>query len=428
MPYRLLLKPTLLSTILLFISLTSHADTAYLNDGDIISGKILSFADGILVFSTKYDVNIKIHRSNLKAMRTDSKYAISFENGDQASGTLSTSESNETIIKSDRFGYVKISPSDIIGLKREFDKNNATPISTAPGNTSGAKETDKQYGEEKKKSPPLNFLIGSTVLLAPGQYELDFGAGYKTQRTSYSLQQTGYFERSAYTARQTQFDATLRGGIADGLEAYITLPYTYTHIEDVSTNASVRNTSEFRLGDIGFGLQYLLIKEVLNAPAVSLTLDVSTPTGKKEYRDFTENWKDPLDNGSGHWSVTPGLAFVRTTDPAILFGGVGYRHSFERTINGYEIKPGRGLASYVGVGFALNEKLSIGSRLAYAYNSRMTAQGTKIYGSDTDPLDLSFSASYNLSENWVVTPRITYSVNADAGTGAIQINIKRRFQ
>jgi len=381
-----------------------------------------------LVFSTKHGADIRIDKADLKAIKTDNKYAISFENGDQANGILNVSDSKETIIRSDRFGYAKIKPSEIVELKKEFNKIEPGQNILSKKASANGKGTDKQYGEEAKKSPPLDFLIGSTVLLAPGQYELDFGVGYKTQRSSYSLQQTGYFERSAYTARQTQFDATLRAGIAEGIEAYITLPYTYSHIEDVSTNASVRDTGEFRLADIGFGLQYLLVKETLNLPAVSLTLDVSAPTGKKEYRDFTQNWKDPLDNGSGHWSVTPGLAFVRTTDPAILFGGVGYRYSFERTIDGYDIKPGWGLESYVGLGFALNEKLSIGSRLAYAYNSRMTADGTKIYGSDTDPLDLSFSASYSLSENWVVTPRITYSINSDAGTGAIQLNIKRRFQ
>lgn len=362
-------------------------------------------------------------------LKTDEKFIIKFENGDQANGKIDYSLDKKTIIESETFGVSEIKPSQIVSMRKDFSeigRNNRTETISVTSPRKKAKSTE--YGEEKKKTAPLEFLIGSTVLLSPGQYEIDFGLGYKTTRTSYSLQQTGYFDRSAYTARQLHYSAALRGGITEGLETYINLPYTYSHIEEVSTNVNVRDTSEWQLGDISFGLQYLLIAETAKTPAVSFSFDVAAPTGKKEYRDFTQNWKDPLDNSSGHWSVAPGFTFVRTTDPAILFAGISYRYSFDRKIDDYEIRLGGGLETYIGLGFSLNEKLSIGSRLAYSYNSRMKANGQTIYGSDTDPLDISFSASYSMNENWTVTPRITYSLNNDAGPSAIQLNIKRRFQ
>ncbi|WP_158090320.1 MULTISPECIES: hypothetical protein [unclassified Pseudomonas] len=57
----------------------------------------------------------------------------------------------------------------------------------------------------------------------------------------------------------------------------------------------------------------------------------------------------------------------------------------------------------------------------------MKAEGQTIYGSDSEPVDLSFSASYNLDANWVVSPRLSYSLNDDAGPAALSVNLKRRF-
>lgn len=387
--------------------------------------KLISLADGKGVLGTSYGATIVFATHELVALKTEQPFHIKFANGDQVNGTLDSTSPHETILKSSTFAASKVDPSQIISMTKSF-----TNASLTVGNNSGTSDkraATAEYGEDTQSSPPLDFLIGSTVLLSPGQYEVDFGLGYKASHSSYSLQQTGYFERSAFSARQYQLSAALRGGITERVEAYVSVPYTYSHVEDVSTNAYVRDTSEWRLGDISFGLQYLLRDETAAAPALSFTFDATAPTGKKRYRDYLQNWKDPLDNGSGHWTIAPGIAFVRTTDPAILFGGMNYRYAFARTIDGYDIQPGWSLELYTGLGFALNEKLSIGSRLGYAHNARMKADGNTIYGSDSDPVDLSFSASYSLDDNWVISPTLSYSLNDDAGPAALAINVKRRF-
>ena len=414
------LKCTCLSLFL--ITGYTCADTIHLKNGDVISGKLVSLADGKGILSTPYGAALVFATNDLFALETEEPFKVTFMNGDQVNGTLDYTPSQKTILRSRMLAASEIDPSQIVSMKKDF--------SPAPGPTASSTTTSlgaAEYGEQNPTNAPLDFLVGSTVLLTPGQYEVDFGLGYKASRSSYSLQQTGYFERSAYTARQNQLSAALRGGITEGLEAYVSVPYTYSRIEDVSTNANVRDTSEWRLGDISFGLQYLLLEETLATPALSFTFDASAPTGKKHYRDYLQNWKDPLDNSSGHWSIAPGIAFVRTTDPAILFGGLSYRYAFARTIDSYRIQPGWSLETYAGLGFALNEKLSLGTRLGYAYNARMKAEGQTIYGSDSEPVDLSFSASYNLDANWVVSPRLSYSLNDDAGPAALSVNLKRRF-
>lgn len=195
----------------------------------------------------------------------------------------------------------------------------------------------------------------------------------------------------------------MRTGLQRHLEAYLSLPLTYSHVQDISGNEFVRKADAWRLADIALGVQYQIVEEDADTPAIALSLDINIPTGQKRYNDVFNSWKDPLNNGSGHWSLTPGIAFVRSTDPAILFGGVGYQYSFARTLDGYHIKPGWVLKGYAGVGFALNERLSLGGRLSYAYSANLRADHQTIHGSDADPLELSFSAAYRLSEDWVVS-------------------------
>jgi len=121
------------------------------------------------------------------------------------------------------------------------------------------------------------------------------------------------------------------------------------------------------------------------------------------------------------------VAFVRSTDPAILFGGIGYQYAFANTIDGYRIKPGWVLKGYAGVGFALNERLSLGGRLAYAHSANLQADHQTIQGSDADPLELSLSASYRVNDDWVIAPEVTLGLNDDAGPAALSAHFKRRF-
>ena len=263
--------------------------------------------------------------------------------------------------------------------------------------------------------------------MSPGEYEVDLGIAYKQNRLQYALPQAGYFQRSAYSAKQLEYRSTLRAGLHEGVEGYLSVPLTYSTVQDVSSNDHVRHTDAWNLADIALGAQYQVIDESARSPAVSLTLDLTAPTGRKRYNDALNRWKDPLNNGSGHWSIAPGLAFVRTTDPAILFGGISYQYYFPNTIDGYHVQPGWVLKSYAGVGFALNEKLSLGTRFSYAYGANMKANHETIYGSDSDPIDLSLGASVRVSNDWVISPGITFGLNDDAGPTVLSIAFKRRF-
>jgi len=312
----------------------------------------------------------------------------------------------------------EIITSNIVSLVKIFPQREQHSI---------GQDQQQSFGEEDEKEPPLDFLTGSTVLLAPGRYEFELGLRYKQTRDSTVLMNVGYFQRSTYSARRFEAAFSARGGLYNRFEGSLTIPITYSYIQDVSTNDYVRDKDSWDLGDISMGLQYLLLTERGNRPALSLSLGITAPTGKKRYYSASDTWLDPLNNSNGHWGVSLGTTFVKTTDPAIIYGGLIYQHSFSRTIDGYRIKPGWGINGYLGVGFALNEKLSLGSRLGFGYYSEMSVDGEEIKGSDTEPMDLSFSGSYRVTENWVATPEITFNLNNDAGAASFSLNITRRY-
>jgi hypothetical protein len=396
---------------------TIFADTLYLKNKDVFSGKLLTYQNKICVFKTNHDAVLKIDTADIEKIFTDSPYEITFSNEEKVIGKLEEGKNKEVVLKSG-FGESVIDINSVAKMVRYFKKNTDSTTESL---------SNESFGEEVKKQPPLEFLTGSTILLSPGQYQMDFGFDYRQNRDYYPLPMDGYFENHSYSARMLRFDTALRAGLFEGVEGWIALPFSYTYIEQVSSNAYVRDREEWNIADVAAGVQFQLVNETSQIPAISFSLTVSSPTGKKRYYDSENDWKDPLNNGSGHWMVSPGLSFVRTLDPAIIFGGINYDYSFKENIDGYKIEPGWGFSTYYGIGFALNDSLSLGTRFSYSYSSNMNADDVEVHGSDKDAMDISFSASYRFSENWIATPQITYSLNSDAGASILSLRLNRLF-
>lgn len=400
---------------------SAQADTLYTKAGDIISGQLLSLQDGLCLFKTRYGVPISLPARDLAGLATEERFRITLANGDTVSGRLLREPPGRTLIDSASVGRADIAADSITAMTRLFEAVNTEGLPDA-------KPPDTKIGADSNKQAPVDFLAGSTVLLAPGKMELEFGLQYKQSRSSHSLMNVGYFQMSSQNSTQLEWSATLRTGLAQDLEAWLSLPLTHTAIEQVSSNEYVRSTSQWAAGDVSAGLQYQWLQESATRPAVSLSLTLSAPTGKKRYYAPEETWMDPLSNGSGHWSIAPGLAFVRTSDPAILFGGLNYRYTRENRIDGYRVRPGAGLNGYLGLGFALNERLSVGSRLSFAHYRNMHVDGLEVAGSGKDPLDLSLSTSYRIFEHWTMTPQVTFGLNDEAGPAYVSLRMSRRFE
>lgn len=156
-------------------------------------------------------------------------------------------------------------------------------------------------------------------------------------------------------------------------------------------------TGDPRIGDITFGVAYKFLDEAAGMPDGVLSVDVRAPTGKDPYgiklveTSGNDNLFVPEDlpTGNGVWGVTTGLSLVKTYDPAIVFGNIGYTYNLEDSFDDIssqqgvkvpgKVKLGNTINFGLGVAFALNEKMS----LALSF-SELISQKSKIKPDDGD--------------------------------------------
>lgn len=187
-------------------------------------------------------------------------------------------------------------------------------------------------------------------------------------------------------------------------------------------------TSGSGVGDVSVSANYKLFGEHGNWPETVLTIGATAPTGREPYgipwrvleRDddqfirFAVPEKQPT--GNGLWQANVGLSMVKTADPAILFGNIGYIHSFSGsfddidsnpdTVNPGDVKLGDSYYLGAGVAFAFNEHTS----LSMSFNTKLSARASsrykgspwsKVIGSDAN------AATFNLGVTHALTQKMT---------------------
>lgn len=202
------------------------------------------------------------------------------------------------------------------------------------------------------------------------------------------------------------------------------------------------HTNGSGLGDITASANYRVFTERRFLPEAVLTLGVTAPTGREPYgipwrvleRDeddfirFAVPEEQPT--GNGVWQASASLSAVKATEPAILFGNVGYTHSFigsfddldnnPNTVNPGKVRLGRAFTLGAGVAFAFNERTS----LSIAYNNRFNARArtryddggewTKLIGSDGNAATLSLGVTHALSPQATFVGMLGIGLTPDA--------------
>lgn len=187
-------------------------------------------------------------------------------------------------------------------------------------------------------------------------------------------------------------------------------------------------TSGADVGDVTLSANYKLWGERRLRPETVFNISVVAPTGREPYgipwrvleRDdddfirFAVPEQQPT--GNGVWQASVGLSAVKTTDPAILFGNIGYTHAFRSsfddldnnpdTVSPGEVELGRAFYFGAGVAFAFNERtslsISLSNRLAARARTRpRDGEWSKVIGSDAN------AAMFNLGVTHALGPRAT---------------------
>lgn len=137
-----------------------QADAIYTKSGDILSGQLISFQDGLCLFKTRYGVPIGVQANDLAGLSTDERHRITFANGDIASGRLLHTPGGSTVLESGSVGRAEIASDSITAMIRLFDDKKRD-------GAENVKAPEPRIGNDSSQQAPLDFLAGSTVLLGP---------------------------------------------------------------------------------------------------------------------------------------------------------------------------------------------------------------------------------------------------------------------
>lgn len=283
---------------------------------------------------------------------------------------------------------------------------------------------------EEAEDIRLIFLRQSSVLLKPGQIEAEAGVEY--QRTSFK---TLGVQRDLQ--RFLAFPLNLRAGIIHRLEGFLVIPAVYGYrdyaeygTEDPETGEPAEpgrptleaTDDQFGLGDIAGGVSYQLVRESGHWPALIGSLRASAPTGSDPYG------REPgVGLGSGHWTASGRLQFVRTMDPVAVFWSLDYTHAFEETYSGSEFQPGDLFTYSLGVGFAVNPQVSLSGQFLGGYRDDLEADGEEVDGSSQEPFSLRLGLTVRWLKDLYVEPSVAFGLNDDAPDATVGVALITRF-
>lgn len=188
--------------------------------------------------------------------------------------------------------------------------------------------------------------------------------------------------------------ATVRYGLSSRFELSARVPWVYRKDTAVlvplvqnppqsgagTVNVSADGTG---LGDIELQGRYQVTNGTGGWPYLVAGVQVIVPTGSSPFGLP----RDPLGNarkaatGAGFWGVQPSVTLLLPSDPATLFGVLGYTFNFGRSVDTRisdaqidHVKPGGAPNAAFGLGLGLNERLSLS--LGYAHTWQMATKST----------------------------------------------------
>jgi hypothetical protein len=232
---------------------------------------------------------------------------------------------------------------------------------------------------------------------------------------------------------------------------YRTAQYTTFGAQNSSALPSQKSVDYTNLGDISLGAFYNVQQEHGTKPSVIANMQLTVPTGMSPYGIKLSN-PDPgnsnlqyplgLPTGQGVYALSSGVTFVKTLDPAIVFGGLNYYHNFARRFKDIspfadEIQPGAAqpgdsFSFNFGSAFALNDRLS--TSLSYqeiiTRTSRLRNAGgpwSPVVGSNATAGILNFGTSYSINKHLSWQAMIGVGVTPDAPNVSLQIRFPHQL-
>jgi hypothetical protein len=235
---------------------------------------------------------------------------------------------------------------------RALAQEKGPPESNSPPSkqVNEADENRQKEAEEAKRLTEL-YLRNQSVFLRKGELMVELDSFY-IRNSRQELQRTNGSTDLLTTTRRF-FDNSIiarYGILTDGLEIDLFVP-AFIHAE-VESDSSVGRTEqkETRVGDISAALRYQIWYERGARPSVVLDIEGKSRIGGTGL------------TGTGNWNAGGGVTLIKTLDPVVFFGRLGYTYNFASQTRDL----GNIFDYRVGMGFSLNDRVSFNVQLTGA--------------------------------------------------------------
>ena len=253
------------------------------------------------------------------------------------------------------------------------------------------------------------------------------------------------------------YNLAARWGVSPNLTLNLDVPYLWRKTVYQKGGAggaaaaiAQEETTGSGFGDIVASGNYRLLAEQGARPETVLNVGVTLPTGQEPYgipwrvleRDDDDyiRFAVPMEQptGNGVWQTSIGVSAVKTTDPAILFGNIGYTYSFEAsfddldnnpdTINPGDVKLGDSFYYGGGVAFAFNERTSFSMSLSNRLSARAQTRydggpWSKVIGSDANTAMFNLGVTHAMSQEATMVGILGIGLTPDAPDFSLGLKI-----
>lgn len=250
---------------------------------------------------------------------------------------------------------------------------------------------------EAPEEPRLQFLRQQSILLDPGQYEIDITLQYSNDQADFTTAEVRNNVLVLGEARRRQrllvAPLEFRLGLSPVCQTFINVPFGWS-----SSEFSFAGVDEFGnsvgIGDVSAGIIRQLVDGDEHCPSVLATFAFSAPTGESQLVTALATPGSAL--GEGFFTLSAGLTFIQTYDPVVVFYGFGYRHRFDNTFEGgFDVEPGQQFYYRFGVGFAINPRVTVSTTFIGSYIEEDTINGVRLAGGIREPMQLRLGATIN---------------------------------
>ncbi len=231
----------------------------------------------------------------------------------------------------------------------------------------------------------------------------------------------------------------MRFGLSDAFEFNLKIPYVYRidrFSRGVFPDSVSKRVDENDIGDIEAGVQIHLLNEKGIWPEVLAGFKAKSRTGKDPYGLKTQVLSEgntipaELPTGSGHWGLEPSLTFVKTVDPAVVFGTLSYFNHLERDLGGTlrTVDPGDSFNYSFGIAYALNDKLALSSAYEQKFFERTEINGVKIAETDLVIGTLQFGCTYAFAPKTSLSLAVSFGLTPDSPDIQVALKTPIRFR